>query len=138
VLEGEVHEDQVLGAAEGLVDAGLVWEASRLVGQGAVRTTDPALARALLERARDTKGLLPAERGEDAAEAAAAGPSVLSERELEVGGLVLDGLTHKEIGAQLYLSPKTVEHHVAKIRQKLGVSTRAEMLAALRRLSSAP
>lgn len=138
VLEGEVHEDQVLGAAEGLVDAGLVWEASRLVGQGAVRTTDPALARTLLERARDTKGLLPAERGDDGAEAAACGPSVLSERELEVGALVLDGLTHKEIGAQLYLSPKTVEHHVAKIRQKLGVGTRAEMLAALRRLSPTP
>jgi DNA-binding NarL/FixJ family response regulator len=57
---------------------------------------------------------------------------VLSERELEVGTLVLDGLTHKEIGAQLYISPKTVEHHVAKIRQKLGVSTRAELLVALR------
>jgi DNA-binding NarL/FixJ family response regulator len=30
------------------------------------------------------------------------------------------GLTHKEIGAQLCISPETVEHHVAKIRQKLG------------------
>ena len=53
-------------------------------------------------------------------------------QERKVARLVLDGLTHKEIGAQLYISPKTVEHHVAKIRQKLGASTRAEMLAALR------
>ena len=60
------------------------------------------------------------------------GPSALSEREQEVADFVLDGLTHKEIGAQLFISPKTVEHHVAKIRQKLGASTRAEMLAALR------
>ena len=42
------------------------------------------------------------------------------------------GLTHKEIGAQLCISPETVEHHVAKIRQQLGATTRAEMLAALR------
>jgi DNA-binding NarL/FixJ family response regulator len=49
-----------------------------------------------------------------------------------VAQYIVDGLTHKEIGAQLYISPKTVEHHVAKIRQKLGASTRAEMLAALR------
>ena len=45
---------------------------------------------------------------------------------------IVDGLTHKEIGAQLYISPKTVEHHVAHIRQKLGTSSRAEFLAALR------
>ena len=57
---------------------------------------------------------------------------VLSEREQTVAQHVVDGLTHKEIGAQLYISPKTVEHHVAKIRQKLGATTRAEMLAALR------
>jgi DNA-binding NarL/FixJ family response regulator len=57
---------------------------------------------------------------------------VLSEREQMVAQHIVDGLTYKEIGAQLYISPKTVEHHVAKIRQKLGASTRAEMLAALR------
>ncbi len=131
VLAGEVHEDQVADAADGLVAAGLVWEASRLVGQAAIRTTDGTLARTLLERARDVKGLLPAERDPDA-EATPVPPSVLSERELEVGALVVDGLTHKEIGAQLYISPKTVEHHVAKIRQKLGASTRAELLVALR------
>ena len=45
---------------------------------------------------------------------------------------MLDGLTHKEIGAILFISPKTVEHHVARIRQKLGAATRAEMLAGLR------
>lgn len=129
VLGGAVDADQVGEAADGLVRAGLVWEASRLVGQAAVRTTEAALARSLLERARDVKGLLPAERGEATGLTA---PSVLSEREQEIGALVLDGLTHKEIGAQLYIAPKTVEHHVAKIRQKLGVTTRAEMLAALR------
>jgi DNA-binding NarL/FixJ family response regulator len=111
-----------------LSDAGLGWEASRLVGQAAIRATEPAQTRTLLERARDLKGALPGdEPGERGASA-----GLLSEREEEVGRHVLDGLTHKEIGALLFISPKTVEHHVAKIRQKLGAATRAELLAALR------
>jgi DNA-binding CsgD family transcriptional regulator len=56
----------------------------------------------------------------------------LSEREAEVALLVAEGRTHKEIGAQLFISPKTVEHHVAKIRQKLGAGSRAELLAIIR------
>jgi DNA-binding CsgD family transcriptional regulator len=58
----------------------------------------------------------------------------LSEREVEVARLVLDGRTHKEIGAQLYISPKTVEHHVARIRVKVGANDRAEFVAALKSL----
>ncbi|MGQ0802929.1 MAG: LuxR C-terminal-related transcriptional regulator [Actinomycetota bacterium] len=128
VLMGSVDPDAVEAAATGLSDAGLPWEASRLVGQAAIRATEPAQTRTLLERARDLKGALPREEvGERAASA-----GVLSEREEEVGRQVLDGLTHKEIGALLFISPKTVEHHVARIRQKLGVTTRAELLAALR------
>jgi DNA-binding CsgD family transcriptional regulator len=56
----------------------------------------------------------------------------LSEREAEVALLVAEGRTHKEIGAQLFISPKTVEHHVAKIRQKVGASSRAELLSIIR------
>jgi DNA-binding NarL/FixJ family response regulator len=59
-------------------------------------------------------------------------PDELSDREREVGTLVVDGLTHKEIGARLYISPKTVEQHVARLRQKLAVATRADLVAALR------
>jgi DNA-binding CsgD family transcriptional regulator len=51
-----------------------------------------------------------------------------------VARLVLDGRTYREIGAQLYLSPKTVEHHVARIRTKLSATTRAELVAGLRRI----
>ena len=45
---------------------------------------------------------------------------------------MLDGRTHREIGAQLFISAKTVEHHVARIRQKLGAGSKAELLAAIR------
>ena len=128
ILGGTADPDGVAAAAKGLAGLGLTWEASRLTGQAAIRASDPTVTRALLEQARDLKAALPAS---DPAEATATA-SVLSEREQMVAQYIVDGLTHKEIGAQLYISPKTVEHHVAKIRQKLGASTRAEMLAALR------
>jgi DNA-binding CsgD family transcriptional regulator len=128
ILGGNADPDAVAASARGLSGLGLTWEASRLTGQAAIRSSDPSVTRALLEQARDLKAALPTSDPADAATAA----SVLSEREQMVAQYIVDGLTHKEIGAQLYISPKTVEHHVAKIRQKLGASTRAEMLAALR------
>jgi DNA-binding CsgD family transcriptional regulator len=36
------------------------------------------------------------------------------------------------IGGQLFISAKTVEHHVARIRRRLGASSRSEMLSMLR------
>ena len=128
ILGGTADPDGVAAAAKGLAGLGLTWEASRLTGQAAIRSSDPTVTRALLEQARDLKAALPTSDPADATTTA----SVLSEREQMVAQYIVDGLTHKEIGAQLYISPKTVEHHVAKIRQKLGASTRAEMLAALR------
>jgi DNA-binding NarL/FixJ family response regulator len=131
VLAGRVEPDVVLAVAERLVAAELPWEASRLVGQAAIRTADPSAARRLLERARELSHPEPAA----GAEAGARGDprlAGLSEREIEVARLVLAGRTHRDIGAQLYISPKTVEHHVARIRTKLGATSRAEFVAAIR------
>ena len=128
ILDGDVDPAQVAAAARTLQGIGLVWEASRLTGQAAIRCGDPSMTRALLEQARDLKAALPSTEADQSPTTA----SVLSDREQMVAQYIVDGLTYKEIGAQLYISPKTVEHHVAKIRQKLGASTRAEMLAALR------
>lgn len=128
ILMGTVDADAVLIAAANLAAEELPWEASRLAGGAAIRTSDPATARRLLERARELADL-DALTGD---EAAGTRTSTLSEREVEVARLVLAGRTHREIGAQLYVSPKTVEHHVARIRTKLGATSRAELLAALR------
>jgi HD-GYP domain-containing protein (c-di-GMP phosphodiesterase class II) len=49
----------------------------------------------------------------------------LSERELEVSQLLARGKSNKEIGAQLHISPRTVQVHVARIFDKLGVHSRA-------------
>ena len=52
----------------------------------------------------------------------------LSDREIEVLRLIALGHTNTEIAEQLYLSVRTVETHRARIQQKLGVSTRAELV----------
>ena len=43
--------------------------------------------------------------------------------------LLGEGLSNKDIGARLYLSPRTVERHVASLTAKAGVSRRSELVA---------
>ena len=38
-----------------------------------------------------------------------------------------EGASNKEVAAQLFLSPKTVEYHLAKVFQKMGISSRADL-----------
>ena len=54
------------------------------------------------------------------------GFSKLSAREKEVFPLLADGLSSREIGKRLYISPKTVESHKYNIMDKLGVASIAE------------
>jgi two-component system response regulator NreC len=55
-------------------------------------------------------------------------PADLTARELDVLRLIALGHTNAEIGARLYISPRTVEAHRSRINHKLGVSTRAELV----------
>ncbi|GAC70596.1 LuxR C-terminal-related transcriptional regulator, partial [Gordonia soli] len=118
-----VPTSDVDAAVDGLRRAGRAWEAARLAGEAALRSDDSRTAAALLHTARAV-----AEERRDAVDTA--GP--LTEREAEVARELLAGFTYREIGERLFISAKTVEHHVARIRRRLDAGSRSELLSALR------
>jgi DNA-binding CsgD family transcriptional regulator len=67
--------------------------------------------------------------GVKTARAGPKGIGVLTKRELEVLTLLAEGLTNREMAERLFLTRKTVEHHVARVLRKLELRSRAEAAA---------
>lgn len=134
VLGGSVDPDAVESAARALASAGLAWDGARLAGHGAGRTQDRKVAARLLSCARElhppdaARKLASAEEGESQSPEGVQ----LSDRELDVARLVLQGKTYAEIGETIFISPRTVEHHVASIRRRLDATSRSDLIAKLR------
>jgi len=113
---------------------------ARLGMAQALALSDPASAREVARRARADFERLGAARGVDRASevlrelGVGTGPrprnnGLLSAREAEVLDSLRLGLSNVAIGKRLFISPKTVEHHVSKILGKLGLRSRAAAAA---------
>jgi DNA-binding CsgD family transcriptional regulator len=123
-------------AARAWSDLGCAFEeAAALTSTGDVKSMRRALetftgigsmpAAATARRLLQDQGVrVPAPRGPRAS--TAAHPAGLTAREAEVLEVLREGLTNAEIAQRLYLSTRTVDHHVSAILAKLGVSSRAE------------
>jgi DNA-binding NarL/FixJ family response regulator len=110
----ELARAQAVGAPQVAVDTAR-HARTELEALGAVRDADAAAA---LMRSLGVKGR--------------AGPravGLLSRREIEVLRVLGEGLTNRQIGERLFISPKTVEHHLSRAYSKLNVTTRAEAAA---------
>jgi DNA-binding CsgD family transcriptional regulator len=137
VLTGVVDVDAIERAAMGLAAVGLAWDGARLAGRGAARSEDRRVIGRLLACARQ---LHPREElGQSASDDAAGGEpavarasDVLSIREREVAALVVQGKTYAEIGESIFISPRTAEHHIARIRRRLGATSRSDLISKLR------
>jgi DNA-binding NarL/FixJ family response regulator len=62
-----------------------------------------------------------------------ANPAGLTARELQILGLLADGLSNADIARRLVRSEKTVDHHISAILRKLDVRSRSEAVAVARR-----
>ena len=138
-------------AVDAFTEAQLPLEASscRLDLARAYQQADPEVAISEARAALRSFEMLEAARHVDAATAvlrelgekvASPGPSgqVLSKRELDVLELLGQGLSNPEIAERLFISRKTVEHHVGNILAKLGLRSRAAAAAYAVRQKPAP
>ena len=90
--------------------------------QGAVRWADRAAAELRAGGLRESA----ARKGGRAADADGHG---LTQREREVCALVVGGASNAEVAATLFVSPRTVEHHLHSIYRKVGVRSRSQLAA---------
>jgi DNA-binding CsgD family transcriptional regulator len=116
------------GARAELAETRFDW-ATALLRRGLAR--DRERATAMLEaaaRGAAELGMEPLRERAAAGLAALKGErSPLTDRELEVAGLVADGLTNKEVATRLRLSVRTAENHLLNLMNKLGLDNRAQV-----------
>jgi DNA-binding CsgD family transcriptional regulator len=152
VDDGEDADALYRQAIERLTRSRLVVHRARaelLYGEWLRRESRRVDAREQLRAAHDTFGRIGAEAFAERTrrELLATGETVrkrtaetlyeLTAQEAQVARLAVDGCTNPEIGAQLFISPRTVEYHLRKVFTKLDIRSRKELRGALRYASQA-
>ncbi|GIJ76208.1 helix-turn-helix transcriptional regulator [Micromonospora phaseoli] len=143
---GSAEADKQFRAALRLHPAGATFERARtelLFGRELRRSRRPRDARDYLHRARQTFTLLGAQLWAEQAttELRAAGESVgapdrpaarlLTGQQLHIAYLVASGATNREIATAMFLSTRTVDHHLRNIFHRLGIRSRTELARVL-------
>lgn len=131
VLAGRVDVERVQSASRALARDGLTWDGARLAAHGAARSDDRGVAGELLACARDLHPRTDVPQTVNAPLEPSGDGTTLSARELEVAQLVVQGKTYVEIGQTLFISPRTAEHHIARIRRRLDAASRSDLIAKL-------
>jgi predicted ATPase/DNA-binding CsgD family transcriptional regulator len=93
----------------------------RAFAEGASYTVEQAVALALGEDSGPADGTAAASQRHPE------GSGGLTRRQLEIAGLLAEGLTNREIATRLVISPRTAETHVDNILTKLGMTSRAQV-----------
>ena len=141
VGDGDVREqfEEAL-APDGFVSPFLIARTELLYGEWLRRERQRREARPHLRRAADLFRQVGTTLWEERAEgelratgekARVRDPSTLDQltpQELQIAGLVASGMTNREIAAQLFLSPRTIDYHLRKVFSKLGVASRTELI----------
>src|SRR5262245_30323915 len=141
VGDGDVREQfEAALAPDGFVSPFLMARTELLYGEWLRRERQRREARGHLRRAADLFRQVGAPPWEERAEselratgetARKRDPSTLDEltpQELQIAGLVASGMTNRQVAAQLYLSPRTIDYHLRKVFSKLGVASRTELV----------
>jgi ATP/maltotriose-dependent transcriptional regulator MalT len=141
VSEGDTQEQfETALAPDGTVSPFLLARTELLYGEWLRRERRRREARRHLRRAADLFRQVGVPPWEERAEgelratgekARKRDPSTLDQltpQELQIAGLVASGMTNREIAAQLYLSPRTIDYHLRKVFSKLGIASRTELV----------
>jgi DNA-binding CsgD family transcriptional regulator len=141
VGEGDVREQFVTALAPGAtLSPFLRGRTELLYGEWLRRERQRSEARRHLRRAADLFHQVGVPPWEERAEtelratgetARRRDPSTLDQltpQELQIAGLVASGMTNRQIAAELFLSPRTIDYHLRKVFTKLGLASRTELV----------
>lgn len=139
----ELHAARLLGAADALRERGGYVRETPATQDARVQALRKAVGRTEFDAAwargaelSTADAVALAARGPGRGERGASGWSSLTDREWEVAALVGDGLTNREIGERLFVSPWTVKTHLANIFAKLEMTRRSELAGEVSRRAS--